>query len=161
MQPPFANAMEPGPVVTVTFDEQLITAVADSTAGEQSACPSFAGDSKADSSNADSDESEAAREARSNDRNKRNFAPIAPRQGDPNELTRISSMWNDEWEVGNFGLMVGNWGLRSTVGSKSYQNERRDTQDRQIQKSPAQVIVLAEAAPEIEVLLRRPRSDGN
>ena len=121
MQPPFANAMESGPVVTVTFDEQVITAVADSTAGEQSTCPSVAGDSKADSSHADSDESEAAREARSNDRNKRNFAPIAPRQGDPNEFIRISSMWNDEWEAGNFGLMVGNWGLRSTVGSKSYQ----------------------------------------
>ena len=149
MQPPCDNAMEPCPVVTVTFDEQLTTAVADSTAGEQSACPSFAGDSKADSSNADSDESEAARE----ERRKQRFAPVAPQQGDPN-ARRESSIWNDEREVGNFGLMVGNLGLRGTVGSKSSQKARRDTQDRQIQKSPAQVIVLAEAAPEIEDLLR-------
>ncbi len=124
MQPPLDNAMEPGPVVTVTWDDQLIAAVAESTAEEQSACPSFAGDSKADSSNADSDESEAARE----DRRKQRFAPVAPQQGDPN-ARRESSIWNDEREVGNFGLMVGNWGLRSTVGSKSLQKERRDTQN--------------------------------
>ncbi len=141
-------------------DEQVNTAVADDMAGEQSDATSVPGDSNADSSHADSDEPEAAKEARRNDRNKRKFTPTAPRQGDPNELTRIPSRWNDQWEVGNFALMAGNWGLRSTVGGKRPHSVRRYAHDRQITKSPAQVIVLAEASPAIEELLRRPRSHG-
>ncbi len=63
------------------------------------------------------------------------------------------------WAISD--CFFGNWGLRGTVGSKSSQKARRDTQDRQIQRSPAQVVVLAEAATEIEELLKEPRSHGN
>ena len=57
--------------------------------------------------------------------------------------------------------MAGNWGLRSAFTGKRPHSVRRYAHDRQITKSPAQVIVLAEASPEIEELLRRPRSHGN
>ena len=60
-------------------DEQVNTAVADDMAGEQSDATSVPGDSNADSSHADSDEPEATKEARRNDRNKRKFTPTAPR----------------------------------------------------------------------------------
>ena len=163
MQPRLGNATGPGAAVAVKWADQPSpvneldsTAVAESTAEEQSACSSVAGDSVAESSNAESDESEATGAARRAQR----VAPNAPQQGDPN-IRRESSKWNDEREVGNFGLMFGNCGLRGTVGSKSSRKARRDTQDRQIQKSPAQVVVLAEAAKEIEELLKQPRSHGN
>ena len=99
MQPRLDNATEPGAVVTVKWADQLITAVAESTAEEQSGCPSVAGDSIAESSNAESDESEATVAARRAQR----VGPIAPQQGDPN-IRRESSKWNNEPEVGNFGL---------------------------------------------------------
>ncbi|MDP7560003.1 MAG: hypothetical protein QF745_05635, partial [Planctomycetota bacterium] len=114
------------------------------------------GDSVAESSNAESDESEATGAARRAQR----IAPNAPQQGDPN-IRRESSKWNDEPEVGNFGLFFGNWGLRGAVGNAASRRSRRDTQDRRIQRSPAQVVVLAEAAKEIEELLKEPRSHGN
>ena len=163
MQPRLDNATEPGAAVTVKWADQLSrvneldsTAVAESTAEEQSACPSVAGDSVAESSNAESDESEATVAARRAQR----VGPIAPQQGDPN-IRRESSKWNNEPEVGNFGLFCGNWGQRGTCGNAASRRSRRDTQDRQIQRSPAQVVVLAEAAKEIEELLKEPRSHGN
>ncbi len=163
MQPRLGNATGPGAAVAVKWADQPSpvneldsTAVAESTAEEQSACPSVAGDSIAESSNAESDESETAVAARRAQR----VGPIAPQQGDPN-IRRESSKWNNEPEVGNFGLFCGNWGQRGTCGNAASRRSRRDTQDRQIQRSPAQVVVLAEAAKEIEELLKQPRSHGN
>ena len=54
------------------------------------------------------------------------------------------------------GCFFGNWGLRGTVGGNNAAKLRRETQDRQILKSPGQVVVLVEASKELEELLRLP-----
>ena len=46
-----------------------------------------------------------------------------------------------------------NWGLRGTVSGKAVQKLRRETQNRQILKSPGQVVIIAEASAELERLL--------
>jgi hypothetical protein len=82
-------------------------------------------------------------------------APTIRVQGDPNRSRGESSWRNEEPEVGNFGLFVGNWGLRGTLGDNRQKQLRRDTHDRQILKSPAQVIVLCEATAAVGDLLQK------
>ena len=150
--------------------EPTSTAVADDTASEPtaeqvadvhdesgSACPSVAGDTVADSSGAEIDEDETAVAARRQQR----VAPKTPAQGNPNTGRRESSRHNNEPEVGSFGLFFGNWGQRATLGGDARKKARRITQDRQILKSPAQVIVLCEASAGVEEMLRQPPEDGN
>ena len=127
--------------------------------GDHSSCPSIVGDSIADGSGADTDQSETAVAARVARRAAR-VAPIRPEQGDPN-IRRQSSRWNAEPEVGNFGLFFGNWGLRATLAGAAVKKMRRKIQDRQIMKCPAQVLVLAETTEDTEVLLQQTRSHGN
>ena len=76
---------------------------------DHSSCPSIAGDSIADGSGADTDQSETAVAARVARRAAR-VAPIRPEQGDPN-IRRESSVWNAEPEVGNFGLFFWQLGI--------------------------------------------------
>jgi hypothetical protein len=106
---------------------------------------SIAGDSVATSSGAETDEV---------------LAPKIRVQGVPNCRRGESSWRNEEPEVGNFGLFVGNWGLRGTLADNRQKQLRRDTHDRQILKSPAQVIVLCEATAAVEDLLKRPAVPG-
>jgi len=77
------------------------------------------------------------------------------------DTTRRHGRYNDEPEVGNFGLFFGNWGLRGTCGGKQVQKARRVKQDRQILKNPAQVLVVAEASVQLEGLLRQPAVAGS
>ena len=150
--------------------EPTSTAVADDTASEPtaeqfadvhdesgSACPSVAGDTVADSSGAEIDEDETAVAARRQQR----VAPKTPAQGNKNTGRGESSRHNNEPEVGNFGLFFGNWGQRATLGGDARKKARRITQDRQILKSLAQVIVLCEASAGVEEMLRQPPEDGN
>ena len=76
------------------------------------------------------------------------LAPQTPVEGTPQRGP--SSKYNKEWEVGNFGLFLGNWGMRATLGGPQEQKNRRDTQDRQILKCPAMVLVIVEASKKIE-----------
>jgi hypothetical protein len=118
-------------------------------------CPSIAGDTIADSSAAENDESDAAVA----ERRGRRRAPRSTFEGD--RQRRTSSKWNEEPEVGNFGIFFGNWGTRATLGGRQAQQRRREIQDRQVVKSPAQVIVLAEASSETEEVLRTGRNLGD
>ena len=117
--------------------------------GKDSAPSSVAGDTV---TSVASDESRTAVEARREAR----VAPKEPRQGEP-QTRKESSWWNDEAEVGNFGLFCGNWGVRGTLANARF---RREIMDRQITRSPGQVIVLCEANADTEELLRQPRSRG-
>ena len=119
-----------------------------------SPCPSVAGDTIADSSAAENDESDAAVA----ERRDRRRAPLSTFQG---AREHRSSKWNAEPEVGNFGIFFGSWGTRATLGGKSAQQRRRETQDLQVAKNPAAVVVLAEASKETEELLKTGRSRGN
>ena len=47
--------------------------------------------------------------------------PETPFQGDPAEQKK-HSRWNNEAEVGNFGLFFGNWGQRGTLGGGTKSN---------------------------------------
>ena len=67
----------------------------------------------------------------------------------------LSSKYNSEPEVGNFGLMMGNWGLR---GNKH--EPRQETHDRQVLRSPAHVMVIVEATRQVGVLLAQPSVEG-
>ena len=51
--------------------------------------------------------------------------------------------------------------MRSTLGDEAHRRLRQITHDRQILKCLAQVIVLAEATRETELLLQQTRSHGN
>ena len=67
-----------------------------------SPCPSVAGDTIADSSAAENDESDAAVA----ERRDRRRAPLSTFQG---AREHRSSKWNAEPEVGNFGIFFGSW----------------------------------------------------
>ena len=114
---------------------------------------SIAGDTVASASDADGNAEDIA-----NLRQER-LAPKTPIEGTPQRGR--SSARNKYWEVGNFGLFFGNWGMRGTVLGPGEQNKRRDTQDRQILKCPAMVLVLVEASRKIEDLLRQPPKPGS
>ena len=117
----------------------------------ESNASSIAGDTVATSSRAetDADPTEVAA------RRRELVAPTIRVQGDPNRSRGESSWRNEEPEVGDFGLFVGNWGLRGTLGDNRQKQLRRDTHDRQILKSPAQVIVLCEATAAVGDLLQK------
>ena len=83
----------------------------------------------------------------------RRLAPKTPIEGNPQRGP--SSKYNKEWEVGNFGLFFGNWGLRGTLGDKE-QTRRRAIQDRQILRNPGQVVMSVEASRQLEPLLQQP-----
>ena len=89
--------------------------------------------------------------------------PKTPVQGNPGASTKRgpSSKYNDEPEVGNFGLMVGNWGARATLGGKKVSRRRQQTSDRQILKSPAQVLVIVESSRALGNLLEQPPMQGS
>ena len=80
------------------------------------------------------------------------LAPKAPVQGNPER--NPSSKYNSEPEVGILGLFSGSWGVRCTVSSNG--RRRRETQDRQILRNPAQVVVVVDASRQLEELLRLP-----
>ena len=115
-----------------------------------SAAHSIAGDTAVDSETDGGADDTAVADSRRQQR----LAPKTPVQGSPTH--GHSSKHNSEPEVGNFGLFFGNWGLRGTVGGNDAAKLRRDTQDRQILKSPGQVVVVVEASRELEELLRLP-----
>ena len=91
--------------------------------------------------------------------------PKTPVQGNPGASTKRgrSSKNNNQREVGNFGLMVGNWGKMAKVGGKKKKIAiaRRDCADRQIKKSPAQVLVIAESSMALRNLLEQPPEQGS
>ena len=62
--------------------------------------------------------------------------------------------------MGNFGLFCGNWGQRGTLGGDARKRQRKKIHDRQILRSPAQVVVLCEATAEVEELLKQPPVEG-
>ena len=68
---------------------------------------------------------------------------------------------NECWDVGNFGLYVGNWGLRGSLKSKESAKKRAAIHDRQIMGNPGQVLVLAEASATVEELLKLPNAPGD
>ena len=60
-----------------------------------------------------------------------------------------------------FGLYCGNWGQRGTTAKTAEKVSRRDTQDRQVLKCPAQVIVLCETTEAVEDMLKKAAVAGN
>ena len=66
--------------------------------------------------------------------------------GDTTDGQRRSSRWNKEPEVGNFGLMFGNWGKRqednSNKSSQAAPRRMHENADRQILKKPCACGVL-------------------
>ena len=82
-------------------------------------------------------------------------APRTPMQGP----RPVSSWANSEPEVGNFGLMFCNWGERATLAGQAHQRHQRAVADRQLLKSPAAVVVVAEASAQVEELLTAPPED--
>ena len=75
--------------------------------------------------------------------------------GDPSQSRRESSWWNEEPEVGNFGLFCGNWGKRGSAA-----NELCEKSDQQIRKCPVQVLVLAETTESMKEMLQLPPVTG-
>ncbi len=126
----------------------------DADDASDSAGHSIAGDTVDSETDGDADDTAVAALCR-----QQRLAPKAPVQGNP-ERNR-SAKNNSEPEVGNFGLFFGNWGVRGTVSGRSAQRLRRETQDRQILKSPGQVVVVVEASRELEGLLRLPSVEGD
>jgi hypothetical protein len=59
--------------------------------------------------------------------------------------------------VGNFGLFFGNWGQRG----KNSTQKKIEAMDRQIQKNPGSVVVLAETTKAVEELLGLPPEEGD
>jgi hypothetical protein len=141
------------PRVVRDWDDEALerpTAVADcADSDSDAAAHSIAGDT-ADSETDGGADSIPAERSR--------IQPQSRIQGTPGHR---SSKYNSEPEVGNFGLFLGNWGLRGTVGGQAAQKLRREVQDRQILKSPAQVLVVLEASRQVEDLLKQPPVQGN
>ena len=89
-------------------------------------------------------------------------------RGEPEMQTSLnyerheSAPCNRQWEVGNFGLYLGNWGERGCKNiKKSKQQERTEASDRQIRKNPGMVVVLVEATKEIQDLLEKPAEEAD
>ena len=108
-------------------------------------------------SGADTHEDQSAVAARRRQR----VAPRTPVHRDPNRSRGESSKWNSEWEVGNFGLFFGNWGMIGTLGGQGRRTDRILTQYRQILKSLAQVVVLCEENESVEQMLGQPAVAGS
>ena len=85
--------------------------------------------------------------------------PAEPIQG--NRSPGKSSKYSEEWEVGNFGVYFGNWGERASSAGKEVQQRRRAVHDRQIQKNPCAVVVMCEANPQCEELLKKAAVAGD
>jgi len=66
---------------------------------------------------------------------------------------------NTDPERGNFGLHFGNWGIRGK-GRDNVTRTRTRISDRQLSKSPAQVVVVVEATLEVEELLKHPPKEA-
>ena len=86
-------------------------------------------------------------------------APKEPTQGDPSQ--RRSAQRNSEFEVGNFGIFFGNWGLRGTLGGKVVSRARTAVADAQVLRCPAQLVIVAEASEQLEELLKEPPVEGD
>ena len=61
---------------------------------------------------------------------------------------------NTSYAVGNFGIYFGNWGTRPTNLTKEPQRKKCQNIDLQIEKNPAQIIILTEADEESAERLR-------
>ena len=92
-------------------------------------------------------------------------SPTVSEAGDTTDGQRRSSRWNKEPEVGNCGFMFGNWGTRqednSNKSSQAGSRRMHENADRQILKSPAHVIGLAETTATIERILQQPAVAGD
>jgi len=91
-------------------------------------------------------------------------APKTPQQGErgyENHGRPSKTPWihNEDPNVGNVGIFFGNWGIFGDGGDAA-KKARRIIQDRQLMNCPAQLIVLAEATPAVEELLRLPGIPG-
>ena len=119
---------------------------------------SVVGDTIVDSSGGEQSEDPAAVAARRETR----LCPKAIVHGNVPAHGRPSPPRNSDNEVGNFGLYFGNWGTRgSFLSSDKEKGQRRDVQDRQILKSPAQIIILCEANEKVLELLEQSPEPGN
>ena len=87
------------------------------------------------------------------------FAPPSRVQGEPERSRGKSSKFNEEPEVGNFGIFCGNWGERASLGD-DVRKKRREAHDRQITRCPGQVLVLLEATQAVSDLLDQPAVAG-
>ena len=88
------------------------------------------------------------------------FAPPSRVQGEPERSRGKSSKFNEEPEVGNFGIYCGNWGERASLGD-TVRKKRREAHDRQLTKCPGQVLVLLEANEAVSDILNQPAVAGN
>ena len=133
------------------------TAVADDSeplSDAESRTRSYAGDSihPDDDDMSDGDEDNSAAVAA---RHQQRAQPATLSHGD-GRPTRAPSTLNSRFNVGNIGILFGNWGERGTVMNGWKKRVKQKTHDRQITKSPAQIIMLAEAREEIEWMLKQP-----
>ena len=94
-----------------------------------------------------SDTEDPAYVARSRDPLVRIHGSIEP------HVWHASSVHNSDPEVGNTAVMFGNWGTRGTTSSA---RPRRLMFDRQLTKSPAHLIMLAETTPHCKLMLEHP-----
>ena len=156
------TAVAGAPVAVLNLERGVITMRAPDHAGFQSDQSSVGGDTvctDADSGASDSAVAGASESAVAASTRHRHRAPKELVQGVPEPCR--PSKFNSEPEVGNFGLFFGNWGTRGTNAGKPAQKKRRDNQDKQILKSPAQVVIIAEASAELEELLTETAVAGN
>jgi hypothetical protein len=128
----------------------MLSAIAVNAADESvSVCPSIAGDTVDEESHLDDDESAtASRQQR--------LAPREPVHGHFRSEPNRSSKWNNEPEVGNFGLHLGNWGLTGTT-SNGFLNRARPEN----LKNLAQVLVVLEASRQLEDSLKQAAVAGD
>jgi hypothetical protein len=140
-----------------TFSSPFHPVDASDTDGEsslpQSGVTSIAGDTNV--TETDDEKDPSLLEARDRDRN----APSNKYEGNPPEdrSRARSSQWNQEPEVGNFGLYFGNWG---TTSEKGKEKKRREQQVKQITKNPGNVLVVLESTAGMEAALRLPAVAG-
>jgi hypothetical protein len=146
---------------TTTAVADVATAVADTSVADQPFIQSDASVVGDTASDTDAVGFEAGDSAVAAARRQQRRAPLEPLHGVAAPHVHRPSKHNKEKEVGNFGLFFGNWGLRGTLGGPAAQTKRILAQDRQILKSPAQVVILAEASEELGNLLKMPEVVGS
>ena len=151
--------LERGDTTTAVAD--VATAVADTSVADQPFIQSDASVVGDTASDTDAVGFEAGDSAVAAARRQQRRAPLEPLHGVAAPHVHRPSKHNKEKEVGNFGLFFGNWGLRGTLGGPAAQTKRILAQDRQILKSPAQVVILAEASEELGNLLKMPEVVGS
>ena len=114
---------------------------------------SIAGDTVPDSQcNDDPEEIEARHEARS--------VPLVTGDGVPRSRGESSDHNREHW-VGNMGIFYGNWGERGTLAGDAKKRAQKMTSQKQVMKSPAQIIILCEATQEVEDDLRLPNGGAS